>query len=190
MSTTDTCVIAIDADGTVVAYTGKCELGQGLYTVQTQLVAEELSVPIERVRLIQCDTAVTPDQGTTSGAQSHPTNFNQANLALAAATARHTLVRLASARLGAPADELAAGGQAMETTAPIGVEDLAARVKTARGLLEQHGLAVVVESEHSCLRLRGARKEDTSMVTTAFRGALQDDRALRAEVLGLMDVGR
>ena len=30
-----------------------------------------------------CDTAVTPDQGTTSGAQSHPANFNQANLALA-----------------------------------------------------------------------------------------------------------
>ena len=49
-----------------------------------QLVAEELGVPLDRVRLIQCDTAMTPDQGTTSGQQSHPTNFNQANLALAA----------------------------------------------------------------------------------------------------------
>ena len=56
--------------------------------------------------------------------------------------------------------------------------------------LDPRGVAVVIESEHSCLRLRGARKEDTSMVTTAFRGALQDDRALRAEVLGLMGVGR
>src|SRR5436309_1540707 len=52
--------IAIAADGTVTAYTGKCELGQGIFTVQTQLVAEELSVPIARVRLIQCDPAVTP----------------------------------------------------------------------------------------------------------------------------------
>ena len=51
-------------------------------------------------RSIQCDTGVTPDQGTTSGAQSHPANFNHANLALAAATAREALVRLASARLG------------------------------------------------------------------------------------------
>src|SRR5262249_31523548 len=61
--------LAINADGTVTAYTGKCELGHGLYTAQTQLIAEELSVPFNRVKLIQCDTAVTPDQGTTSGAQ-------------------------------------------------------------------------------------------------------------------------
>ena len=41
----------------VTAYTGKCELGQGMFTAQTQLVAEELSVPIDRVTLVQCDTA-------------------------------------------------------------------------------------------------------------------------------------
>ena len=69
--------IAIASDGNVTAYTGKCELGHGLYTAQTQLIAEELSVPFDRVKLIQCDTALAPDQGTTSGAQSHPTNFNQ-----------------------------------------------------------------------------------------------------------------
>jgi nicotinate dehydrogenase subunit B len=98
--------IAITADGTVTAYTGKCELGQGMFTAQTQLVAEELSVPIDRVRLIQCDTAVCPDQGTTSGSQSTPTNFNNRNLAQAAATARETLLRLASARLGVPVEQL------------------------------------------------------------------------------------
>jgi CO/xanthine dehydrogenase Mo-binding subunit len=98
--------IAIAADGTVTAYTGKCELGQGMFTAQTQLVAEELSVPLDRVRLIQCDTAVCPDQGTTSGSQSTPTNFNNRNLAQAAATARATLVRLAAARLGVAADRL------------------------------------------------------------------------------------
>jgi nicotinate dehydrogenase subunit B len=100
--------IAIAADGTVTAYTGKCEFGQGLYTAQMQLVAEELSVSFDRVRLIQCDTSMTPDQGTTSGQQSHPTNFNRTNLALAAATARETLVRLASSRLGAAPQELVA----------------------------------------------------------------------------------
>ncbi len=98
--------IAVAADGTVTAYTGKCELGQGLYTAQVQLVAEELSVPIGRVTLIQCDTALTPDQGTTSGAQSHPTNFNVANLALACATAREALLELAQARLSVPLAEL------------------------------------------------------------------------------------
>jgi nicotinate dehydrogenase subunit B len=99
--------IAIGADGNVTAYTGKCELGQGLYTAQKQLIAEELSVPFDRVKLIQCDTALTPDQGTTSGAQSHPTNFNEKNLALAGATAREALLQRASAQLGVPVDALA-----------------------------------------------------------------------------------
>jgi CO/xanthine dehydrogenase Mo-binding subunit len=98
--------IAIAADGTVTAYTGKCELGQGILTAQTQLVAEELSVPLSRVRVIMCDTSVCPDQGTTSGSQSTPTNFNERNLALAGATAREALLGLAAARLGVAAADL------------------------------------------------------------------------------------
>ena len=98
--------LAVNSDGTVTAYTGKCELGHGLYTAQTQLIAEELSVSFNRVKLIQCDTALTPDQGTTSGAQSHPTNFNQGALALAGATAREALLEMASTRLGVAVDQL------------------------------------------------------------------------------------
>src|SRR5687767_6777090 len=109
--------IAIAADGSVVAYTGKCELGQGLFMSQTQLVAEELSVPLNRVRLIQCDTGVTPDQGTTSGAGSHPANFNRAGLGLAAATARHTLIGLAATRLSVPAAQLSTRDGAVIVTA-------------------------------------------------------------------------
>src|SRR5437868_2801965 len=45
--------IAVATDGTVTAYTGKCDFGQGMFTVQTQLVAEELCVPLGRVKLIQ-----------------------------------------------------------------------------------------------------------------------------------------
>ena len=103
--------IAVSADGLVTAFTGKCEFGQGLFTAQLQLVAEELAVPLERVRLVECDTSMTPDQGTTSGQQSHPANFNRSNLALAAATARDTLIRLAASRLGvAPQDLVAHDG--------------------------------------------------------------------------------
>jgi GTP cyclohydrolase I len=52
--------------------------------------------------------------------------------------------------------------------------------------LDPRGVAVVVEAEHSCLRLRGAAKDEAEMVTTAFRGALAHDRELRSEVLGMM----
>jgi nicotinate dehydrogenase subunit B len=98
--------LAVGADGIITAYTGKCDFGQGIFTAQSQLVAEELCVPIARVKLIQCDTSVCPDQGTTSGSQSTPTNFNSENLALAAATARDALLSLAANRLGEPVEEL------------------------------------------------------------------------------------
>jgi nicotinate dehydrogenase subunit B len=98
--------LAVGADGIITAYTGKCDFGQGIFTAQTQLVAEELCVPLARVRLIQCDTSVTPDQGTTSGSQSTPTNFNSENLALAAATAREALLSLAAKKLAEPVEHL------------------------------------------------------------------------------------
>jgi CO/xanthine dehydrogenase Mo-binding subunit len=99
--------IAVSADGTITAHTGKCDFGQGMFTVQAQLIAEELCVPLDRVKLIQCDTSVSPDQGTTSGSQSTPTNFNSDNLAQAAATAREALISMAANQLGEPTDQLA-----------------------------------------------------------------------------------
>jgi len=98
--------LAVGADGMITAYTGKCDFGQGIFTAQTQLIAEELCVPIARVKLIQCDTSVTPDQGTTSGSQSTPTNFNSENLALAAATAREALLNLAAKKFAEPVEQL------------------------------------------------------------------------------------
>src|ERR1700686_3826965 len=51
--------IAIAADGSITGYRGKEEQGQGISTAQQQLVAEELSVPFDHVKLIYCDTALT-----------------------------------------------------------------------------------------------------------------------------------
>ena len=100
--------LAIASDGSVTAYTGKEELGQGMFTAQMQLVAEELCVPFQRVKLIVADTSLTPDQGVTSGSQSHPANFNHNNLAGACATAREALVQLGSSHLSIPVDQLSA----------------------------------------------------------------------------------
>ena len=38
---------------------GSTEIGQGSHTVLTQIAAEEMGVPLEKVRLIGSDTAVT-----------------------------------------------------------------------------------------------------------------------------------
>ena len=100
--------LAINERNTVTAYRVSRE-GQGLFTAQTQLVAEELCVEVNRVKLIQCVTGTTPDQGVTSGAQSHPQNFNHDNLALAAATAREALLQMAAKQWGMPVERLTAG---------------------------------------------------------------------------------
>lgn len=98
--------VAIGADEKVTAYSGKCEFGQGFYTVQRQLVAEELSVPLDRVTVIICDTNVTPDQGVTSGSQSHPANFGPSGLRQGLATAREALFRMAAEQLQTGVDQL------------------------------------------------------------------------------------
>ncbi len=98
--------IAIAGDESVTAYTGKCDFGQGFATVQYQLVADELYVPLDRITLIACDTARTPDQGVTSGSQSHPAEFGPSGLRQALATAREALFQMASEQLGVPVDQL------------------------------------------------------------------------------------
>jgi GTP cyclohydrolase I len=52
--------------------------------------------------------------------------------------------------------------------------------------LAPRGVAVLIEGEHMCMRVRGAKKADAKMVTTAMRGVYADDRDLRREVLGLL----
>jgi CO/xanthine dehydrogenase Mo-binding subunit len=98
--------IAIAADGSVTAYSGKIEFGQGFSTVQTQMVAEELDVSISKVRVIMGITGVTPDQGVTSGSQSTPTEFGTSALRQALATARQALLQLGSQWLDTPVSGL------------------------------------------------------------------------------------
>ncbi len=47
------------------------------------------------------------------------------------------------------------------------------------------GVGVVVEAEHSCMTLRGAKAEGSLTTTSAMRGALREDLRTRAEFLAL-----
>jgi nicotinate dehydrogenase subunit B len=95
--------LSIDAQGVVTAYSGKVDLGTGVRTALSQMVAEELDVPLDQVRIVEGDTALTPDQGPTYGSLSIQNGGMQ--LRQAAATARKALLEMAAKRLGgAPAD--------------------------------------------------------------------------------------
>src|SRR5260221_10473276 len=96
--------LAIAAQGAVTAYSGKVDLGTGLRTALTQIVAEELDVPMARVSVIQGDTALTPDQGPSYGSLSIQNGGMQ--LRQAAATARRALLREAAQQLSTKPDDL------------------------------------------------------------------------------------
>jgi CO/xanthine dehydrogenase Mo-binding subunit len=96
--------IAVNTDGSVTIYSGKVDLGQGLRIAIPQMAAEELGIGVERIAMVEGDTALTPDQGATAGSSGIVRGGVQ--IRQAAATARETLIGLAAARSGKPAADL------------------------------------------------------------------------------------
>jgi CO/xanthine dehydrogenase Mo-binding subunit len=97
--------IVIEADGTVIARSGKVEYGQGIRTGFAKIVAEELAVPFERVRVELGETDRVPWDMGTFGSMS--TSVDGKSLRAAAAYARTLLLDRASVHFGAAASELA-----------------------------------------------------------------------------------
>ena len=96
--------LRIGADGTATVFTGKVELGQGIVTALAQIAAEELDLPLTKLRMISADTGQTPDEGQTAGSQSIENSGTA--LRLASAEARAILLDLAAQRFGVGADSL------------------------------------------------------------------------------------
>lgn len=68
-------------DGMLEARTSSAEVGQGLTTVLQMIVAEELSVPPSRVRVLVMDTGLTPDGGATTASRQTYVTGNAVRLA-------------------------------------------------------------------------------------------------------------
>jgi isoquinoline 1-oxidoreductase len=84
----------IGEDGVVTAYTGKVELGQNIRTSLSQVVAEELRLPIDRIHLVMADTGKVPYDAGTFGSQTTPSMASQ--LRRVAAAARELLIDMAA----------------------------------------------------------------------------------------------
>src|SRR5262245_21852580 len=94
--------LKVQHDGAIRIFTGKVEIGMGVDTAYTQFVADELDIAPERVAFVMGDTSTTTDQGGVGGSTS--ISLGSRPLRNVAAAARGVLLRLASARLGAPVD--------------------------------------------------------------------------------------
>lgn len=85
-------------EGGVAISPGKVEIGQGIVTALAQIAADELDVQISRIEMIRASTAMSPNEGVTSGSLS----IQQSGRALrhACAEVRQRFLTAASERLG------------------------------------------------------------------------------------------
>jgi nicotinate dehydrogenase subunit B len=96
--------IRIDADGSITAFSGKAELGQGFRTAFQQIAAEELDIPFESLKVVTADTKLTANEGYTAG--SHSMQDSGTAIQNAAAQVRALLIGEAAKRLDLPAEKL------------------------------------------------------------------------------------
>jgi len=96
--------LSVGRDGGVTVFAGKVDLGTGARAAIRQIVAEELGLSPERIALVEGDTALTPDQGSTGGSTGIMVGGVQ--IRQAAATARARLLSLAAASLNRPVSDL------------------------------------------------------------------------------------
>jgi CO/xanthine dehydrogenase Mo-binding subunit len=66
---TSVAMVRLHADGSASAAVGATELGQGSRTVLSQILAEELGLPLEKVAIVAADTGVTPYERTTGASR-------------------------------------------------------------------------------------------------------------------------
>jgi len=121
--------VAIDGKGMVTVYSGKVDLGTGTDTALTQIAAEELGVPMKRVKLVTGDTLLTPDQGPTFGSLTIQNGGVQ--IRQACATAREALLDQAAKQLSVSRSDLmladgviSAGGKKVAYAQLIGDQTL------------------------------------------------------------------
>lgn len=96
--------ITIDRNNKITVFVGKVDLGTGTKTALSQIAAEELYVPFERIEMIMGDTATTPDQWITGAAITISQGGNE--LRQAAANARQALLARAADKLQVSISEL------------------------------------------------------------------------------------
>ncbi len=90
--------------GRVTVSTGRVEIGQGVLTAMSQIAADELDVSPDRIDLRTGDTALTPNEGYTSGSQS--IQFGGIAMRLACAEIRGLFLAAAASRLNCAATDL------------------------------------------------------------------------------------
>ncbi len=147
--------IKVDRGGGVAVFCGSTDIGQGSDSVLAYVVAEELGIEPEDIRVVTADTDLTP---VDLGSYSSRVTLMTGNAALQAARrVREPILAAAAGKLGAPVERLRAGGRRIWDTA-----DPAKALSFAEAV-------VLAESEHGTLGAVGSYRPPKSVAT--WKGA-------------------
>jgi xanthine dehydrogenase large subunit len=125
-------------DGSVQINHAGTEMGQGLYVKVAQVVADELGIPIDHVKITATTTDKVPNTSPT--AASSGSDLNGMAAKAAAATVRDRLVEFASAHFGEPKSAISfSGGKVRIGSRRMTLGELAARAHSARVQLSATG---------------------------------------------------
>ena len=106
--------LKLDFDGGITILTGASDIGQGSSTLLAQVVAEVMLLPLQRIRVVATDSALTPKD---NGSYSSRVSFMVGNAALRAAQAlKRVLVEAAARRLEVSPDEIEWAGECCGVT--------------------------------------------------------------------------
>ena len=144
--------VKLNADGTATLGSGAVELGTGALTGASQVLAEELGLSLEAIRLAPVDTDGVPYD---YGAQGSRTAFSVGNAArAAAATLRTRLVTAAAERFGVAAERVVLqAGDAVAGNHRVAIADLARQIQLSGGGLIAHGTFIAPPPPHDASRV-------------------------------------
>jgi CO/xanthine dehydrogenase Mo-binding subunit len=98
-------IVHLYSDATLAVFSGAQDIGTATRTAVLQVVCEELTLPIERARIVMGDTQGTPYGYVSGGSRTAPTQTPAARLA--AVDVKRQLLDFASAQMDVPAARLA-----------------------------------------------------------------------------------
>lgn len=167
-------IVKMNDDGTVALLTGALDIGQGAETILSQIVAEELKIPVEAIQVIAADTETTPvDIGSWISGNAYVSG----NAARVAATkVRRRLLEIAAEEMEAKAEELHIGGMSCFVA---GSPDrrISYRQLVAAGIQKRRGDPIIGEGHWRTMRDEPLHP---SLATT--RGRWSENYAFDAQV--------
>jgi 4-hydroxybenzoyl-CoA reductase subunit alpha len=142
-------VVKMNDDGTVTLLTGALDIGQGAETILCQIVAEELKMPVEEIRVVAADTETTPiDIGVWISGNTYVTG-NATRVA--ASAVRKKLLDLAAEAMEANVADLVLEGKSVFVAGSPG-RNISYRQLVAASILKRRGDSIIGEGHWRTMR--------------------------------------